>query len=95
MAETVCYFKLTYGGHLKKQDGYEVMNRKLKAEINGTNSERIKYVKRQQYKKNVKDVKRMARSDKMEIVNNMAEEAEKAAHKSHANSLIELLRAVM
>ena len=68
--------------------GQQWERRKLKAEINSTQSERIKYLKRQQYKEKDKDAKRMVRSDKREMINNMAKEAEEAAQMNYTGEHI-------
>ena len=66
--------------------------RKIKEEIARTTSERIKEVKREQYKVKDKEVKRRARGDKRKRLDDIACEAEDAANGNRLSDLYRLTR---
>ena len=66
--------------------------RKIKEEIARTTSERIKEVKREQYKVKDKEVKRRARGDKRKRLDDIACEAEDAASGNRLSDLYRLTR---
>ena len=53
--------------------------RKLKCKLEGARSERVKARVREEYRQKDKEVKRSMRNDKRQFINDLAEEAERAA----------------
>ncbi|XP_062577228.1 uncharacterized protein LOC134239086 [Saccostrea cucullata] len=66
--------------------------RKLKEEIGRSNSERIKEIKREEYKTKDKEVKRRARADKRENLEDVANQAENAANTNRLNEVYQLIK---
>ena len=77
-----------------RADTYRVIDerRKIKEEIGKTNSERVKEMKREQYRRKDQEVKSKARADKRKHLDDIANKVEEAAKKKQLSELYTLTR---